>query len=208
MGRRLGKRRRKVALAEAPLSTDRKGPVDRRATDLLRNAEVAIAVVDDPYPLERGDKITTLRSLRDDPLERLHIRAMIDDAQRDAGKEYRADLERSEIGNVRAIDPSKEAVDGGRIVEAISETQRRAVKRVSEAGAVMGMLAESIVRAVLSGNLFPAQVAVARGFTSEREKGHYAWIFRKALEQLAVFYGTSNKLSYKRMDDPTARTRR
>ena len=36
---------------------------DRRAKDLLRNAEVAAIEVDDPLALEPGEKIVTLRSI-------------------------------------------------------------------------------------------------------------------------------------------------
>ena len=45
---------------------------DRRSTDLPRNAEVAAVEVDDPLALKPGEKIVTLRSLRNDPLARLH----------------------------------------------------------------------------------------------------------------------------------------
>lgn len=41
---------------------------DRRSRDLPRNAEVAAIEVDDPLALEPGDKIVTLRSIRNDPL--------------------------------------------------------------------------------------------------------------------------------------------
>ena len=41
---------------------------DRRSRGLLRNAEVAAVEVDDPLALEPGEKIVTLRSLRNDPL--------------------------------------------------------------------------------------------------------------------------------------------
>src|SRR5437868_8808650 len=123
MGRRLGKKRRKVSVAEMPMATDRPGPVDRRANDLLRNAQVIAVEVDDPYALEPGDKVLAFRSLRDDPIERLHCRGMIDDAQRDAGRAYRDDLQLAEIGGARAIDPSKEAVDGGAPPEMYSEAR-------------------------------------------------------------------------------------
>lgn len=188
MGRRLGKKRRRVSVAEMPMVTDR-GPADRRATDLLLKAQVVAVEVDDPYALEPGDKIVAFRSLRDDPLARLHCRQMIDDAQYAAGKDYRRDLELIEIGGARAIDPTKEAVDGGRHVERDSDAYGRAHARLAEAGRLMGQLQESIVRAVVSGNLFPAQVAVHRGFTSQRDQDHYAWIFRRSLDVLAVFYG-------------------
>jgi hypothetical protein len=53
---------------------------DRRTRDLPRNAEVAAVEVDDPFGLEPGDKIVTLRSIRNDPLGRLHTHRQIDEA--------------------------------------------------------------------------------------------------------------------------------
>lgn len=189
MGRRLGRKRGRVSLAEAPLTTDRAGPVDRRATNLTRLAEVVAVEVDDPYALNPGDKVLAFRSLRDDPLGRLHCRKMIDDAQYAAGKDYRRDLELAEFGGARAIDPTREAVDGGGTMpEGLTDRQREAVTRLIGAGRAMGLLQESIVRAVIAGNLFPAQVAVARGFSARRVQDHYAWLFRQALDALAVFY--------------------
>lgn len=188
MGRRLGKRRRKVTLAEAPLVTD------RRASDLLRNAQVVAVEVDDPYALEPGEKVLALRSLRDDPIERLFVRRQIDQAQRDAGAAYRRDLELAEFGGAKAIDPTKEAVDGGGLIpEPFSESRSEATQRLVKAGQRMGLLQESIVRAVISGNLFPGQVAVRRGFSSRREQESYAWLFRKALDVLAEFYRMASK---------------
>jgi hypothetical protein len=175
-----------------PMLADRRGPVERKATDLLRNAQVVAVEVDDPYALEPGDKVLAFRSLRDDPIERLFVRGMIDAAQRDAGAAYRRDLELAEFGGARAIDPTKEAVDGGRFVEPFTDLQRKATARLIEAGRVLGLFAESILRAVVSGNLFPGQVAVARGFTTKRDQSHYRWIFRKALEQLSEVYGTAS----------------
>jgi hypothetical protein len=43
---------------------------DRKAQDLPLNAEVADVEVDDPLALEPGEKIVTLRSIRNDPLAR------------------------------------------------------------------------------------------------------------------------------------------
>jgi hypothetical protein len=55
--------------------------VHRRSRDWPRNAEVAAVEVDDPFGLEPGDKIVTLRSVRKDPLGRLHTHHQIDEAQ-------------------------------------------------------------------------------------------------------------------------------
>src|ERR1700682_3952999 len=60
---------------------------DRRSRDLLRNAEVAAIEVDDPLGLDPGDKIVTLRSIRNDPLARLHTHRQIDEAQYQGGRE-------------------------------------------------------------------------------------------------------------------------
>ena len=58
---------------------------DRRSHDLPRNAEVATIEVDDPMALEPGEKIVTLRSIRNDPLARLHTHRQIDAVSGRAG---------------------------------------------------------------------------------------------------------------------------
>ena len=86
---------------------------DRRARDLLRNAEVATVEVDNPLALEPGEKIVALRSIRNDPLGRLHSHRQIDEAQYQGGRAFQADWEKAERGP-RAVDPTREYVDGGR----------------------------------------------------------------------------------------------
>src|ERR1700733_15798797 len=85
---------------------------DRRSTDLPRNAEVAAIEVDDPLALEPGEKIVTLRSIRNDPLGRLHSRRQIDEAQYRGGRAFQDDWEKAERGP-QAVDPTREYVDGG-----------------------------------------------------------------------------------------------
>jgi uncharacterized protein (DUF2342 family) len=103
-------------------------------------------------------------------------------------------LELAEIGNVKAIDPTKEAVDGGQLPESLSEPQRRAMARLTEAARIMGQFAESVVRGVLRSNVTPSQLAIARGFATRREQLQYGWIFRRALEELAMMYGYVTKV--------------
>src|SRR4030088_2546821 len=85
---------------------------DRRSRDLLRNAEVAAVEVDDPLALEPGEKIVTLRSIRNDPLARLHTHRQIDEAQYQGGRAFQSDWEKAERGP-QAVDPTREYVDGG-----------------------------------------------------------------------------------------------
>ena len=92
---------------------------DRRSNDLPRNSEVAAVEVDDPLALEPGEKIVTLRSLRNDPLGRLHSHHQIDEAQYQGGRAFQDDWEKAERGP-QAVDPTREYVDGGRPREPIT----------------------------------------------------------------------------------------
>src|SRR6202171_2024984 len=98
---------------------------DRRSRDLPRNAEVAAVEVDDPLGLEPGEKIVTLRSIRNDPLARLHTHRLIDEAQYQGGRAFQDDWEEAERGP-QAVEPSREYVDGARMREPITEGQRTA----------------------------------------------------------------------------------
>ena len=93
---------------------------DRRSRDLPRNAEVAAVEVDDPLALEPGEKIVTLRSIRNDPLGRLHSHRQIDEAQYQSGRAFQDDWEKAERGP-QAVDPSREYADGGQTMEQIGQ---------------------------------------------------------------------------------------
>src|ERR1700753_4243276 len=98
--------------------------VDRRSRDLPLNAAVAAVEADDPFAREPGDKIVTLRSLRNDPLGRLHSHRQIDEAQYQGGRAFQNDWERAERGP-QAVDPSRDYVDGGRAGGPITEGPRK-----------------------------------------------------------------------------------
>src|SRR3979490_1699481 len=93
-------------------------------------AEGAAFEVDDPLALEPGEKIVTLRSIRNDPLGRLHSHRQVDEAQYQGGRAFQSDWEKAERGP-QAVDPTREYVDGGRSREPITEGQRKAVLRLN-----------------------------------------------------------------------------
>jgi hypothetical protein len=121
---------------------------NRQATDLLRNARVAVDDVPDPYG-QPGEKIRVFRSIRDDILAEMRSRGEIDQAQYDAGRKYERYAEQAEIGSVQAIDTSKPKVDGGRGYEGLTGAQIDAVRQLSEAARVLGPRGETIVRTIL-----------------------------------------------------------
>lgn len=165
---------------------------DRRTSDLVRGAEVATIEVDDPLALEPGDKLTLMRSTRDDPLAKLHSRSQIDDAQYWGGRAFQADWEKAERGP-RAIDPSKEAVDGGQLPEPITEGQRRATLRLNRAMRDLGADGAAITQEVLVHRLTTAQIGHRRGLTGERWEKYFGNRFRECLDRLAMVYGFATK---------------
>jgi hypothetical protein len=159
---------------------------DRLSTDLLANAKVAPVIVDDP--LSRGDKIAVMRSIRDDVLAEMLSRREIDQAQFDAGRKYEALCEQCELGSVQAIDPRKEAVDGGKGYEGITDRQIDAVRHLGEAARILGPKGESMVRFVLiSRRPFSALGLSQRATSAARIK------FFTYLEILAEFWGCATR---------------
>jgi hypothetical protein len=161
---------------------------DRRSRDLPRNAEVAAAEVDDPLGLEPGDKIVTLRSIRNDPLGRMHSHRHVDEAQYQGGRALQADWEKAERGP-RAVDPTREYVDGGQIREAITESQRQAVLRLNRAERELGADGAALVHEVLILGMTMEQVGERRGLRAQRWNDYFARRFRECLDRLALMYG-------------------
>jgi hypothetical protein len=159
---------------------------DRRSTDLLRNAMVSPIEVDDP--LEMGSKLIVMRSIRNDPLAGLHARQFIDDAQFWGGRSFQKDFEAAERGP-RAIDPSKEFVDGGLLPEPITESQQKAAHKLGEIYRALGLNGSTLTENVLIHGLTIEQVCVARGASSELEKKYLGRRFRECLDCLAKIYG-------------------
>ena len=161
---------------------------DRRSCDLPRNAEVAAIEVDDPLGLEPGEKIVTLRSIRNDPLGRLHSHRQIDEAQYRGGRAFQEDWEKAERGP-RAVDPGREYVDGGQMREPITERQRKAVLRLNRAERELGADGSALVHEVLISGMTMEQIAQRRGLRSQRWMDYFARRLQECLDRLALLYG-------------------
>lgn len=159
---------------------------DRRSTDTLAAGEYGPMVVDDPY--ERGGKVATLRQLRSDPLARLHSHRQIDDAQFAAGRAYQNDREIAERG-ARAIDPTKEAVDGGMQPEALTDRQIKARKRLIKIERDLGRRLMRVLDAVLIDGQTIGQLSQS---TVQSVLKLHGALFRVALNELATIYSFSN----------------
>ena len=156
----------------------------------MRNAQVAVDEVDDPWT--PGDKIVVLRSTRNDPLADMKAKSQIDQCDYIAGRHWQAAYENAEIGHVRAIDPGKEAVDGGRLPEVLTDQQRRAVQDLKAARGALGAEGNALVVDVLAKGWSIMQASVERGRTSERDRRYIGDRFRECLKTLAIRFGYSN----------------
>ena len=161
---------------------------DRRSRDLPRNAEVAAIEVDDPLALEPGEKIVTLRSIRNDPLARLHSHHQIDEAQYQGGRAFQGDWERAERGP-QAVDPTRQYVDGVQRREAVTEAQRQAVLRLNRIERELGADGSALVHDILVSGMTIDQVGQRRGLHSQRWRDYFSRRFQECLDRLALIYG-------------------
>jgi len=171
---------------------------DRRSRDLPLHAEVAAVEVDNPLALDPGEKIVALRSIRNDPLGRLHSHRQIDEAQFQAGRAFQSDWEKAERGP-RAVDPTRDFVDGGQGREPISESQRKAVLRLNRAERELGADGSALVHDVLVQGLTMEQVGRRRDLSTQRWQDYFSKRFRECLDRLALLYGfaTEHPISVK-----------
>lgn len=161
---------------------------ERIASDLPINSRVAIAVVSDPYS-ETGEQIAVIRSVRDDPLADMRSRGVIDEAMFWAGRKWQSLHECSEIGPIGAIDPTREAVDGGKPRDPITDRQIDAFRQLDKARRELGMIGERLVKDVLGGGMTIGQVADKWGHSSAREQNYISRRFRESLETLGQLWG-------------------
>jgi len=161
---------------------------DRRSHDLPYNAEVATVEVDDPFALQHGDKIVALRSVRNDPLGRLHAHRQIDDSQYRGGRAFQGEWEKAERGP-RAVDITREYVDGGERREPITEGQRQAVLRLQRAEHELGADGSMLVHEVLILGMTMEQVGQKRGLRTQRWQDYFARRLKECLDRLALIYG-------------------
>lgn len=120
---------------------------DRQAKDLLRNAKVVPVEVEDPY--EPGAKILAIRSTRDDPIADMLARGHIDQCEFETARHWQRLYEGAEIGGARGIDPSKEAVDGGRMADVLTDRQVKATKELKRARDELGAAGNWLIVSVL-----------------------------------------------------------
>ncbi|SFJ79995.1 hypothetical protein [Bradyrhizobium sp. cf659] len=172
---------------------------DRRSREVPFNAEVAEVEIDNPLALDPGEKIMAIRSIRSDPLGRLHSHHQIDEAQYRGGRAFQNDWERAERGP-QAMDPTREYVDGARTREPVTESQRQAVLRLNRVERELGTDGAALVHDVLVLGLTMDQIGQRRAVRTQRWNDYFARRFRECLDRLALIYGFATEAGAQRAD--------
>ena len=172
-------------------------PHDRRSRDAPFNAELAEVEVDNPLALDPGEKIMAVRSIRSDPLGRLHSHHQIDEAQYRGGRAFQNDWERAERGP-QAVDTTREYVDGTGTREPVTESQRQAVLRLNRVERELGADGSALVYDVLVLGLTMDQIGELRAVRTQRWNDYFARRFRECLDRLALIYGFATEAGTQR----------
>jgi hypothetical protein len=141
----------------------------------------------------RPHKVKKVQNLRGDPLGLMHARRQLNsergddgEARYQAGRQWQRDYEAAEISNLRAIDFTRDVVDGGKLADPMSDRRTRAMAALARYDKALGPEGFHLVRDVLGRRLFIHEVVRARGYSGrERTLNYYADRFRECLETLA-----------------------
>jgi hypothetical protein len=166
---------------------------DRRSRDLPFNAGLSEVGVDSPLALDLDE----MRSIRNDPLGRLHSHHQIDEAQYRGGRAYQNDWERAERAP-QAMDPTREYVEGARSREPATESQRQAVLRLNRVERELGTDGAALVQDALVLGLTMDQIGQRRAVRTQRWNDYFARRFRECLDRLALVYGFATDTSARR----------
>jgi hypothetical protein len=164
----------------------------RRKTRVTLARDTATVEVDNPLhapgsPRQVPRRITAMRSLRDDPLARLHDRRQIGEAEYRAGRDFQRLLEATELGRMRTNDPGREPVDGGAgFRDGLNEREVQAFRQLARLWPVLGKDGSALCRAFLGERQFLPAIAAARGLPADQATLRYLGRrLRECLETLA-----------------------
>lgn len=138
--------------------------------------------------------ITVIRSLKDDPLGRMHARHQIDQAEYLAGRAYQECYVKAQLSHYGSIsDLSEKGVDGGGRIEPLTEARQRALQKLRVIDHALGKRHGSegvmLVRDVLGEGYSIEAAARRRASQSERSTRSWGWLFRRCLSVIAYKFG-------------------
>ena len=168
----------------------------RRRTKVTLAGDTGSVEIDNPFhapgsPRHVPRRVSAVRSLRDDPLARLHDRRQISDSEYRAGRDFQKLLEEAELGRMRTNDPSREPVDGGiGFRDGVTDREVRAFRQLARLWPILGKDGSAMLRAFLGERQFLATIASTRGLAADQQTLRYLGRrIRECLATLATEFG-------------------
>lgn len=166
-----------------------------------RQAQVAIVEVDNPMyaPIHAGapgnpKAITVAVNLKEGPIAWMRHKKIINDAQKLAADHFRKLWENCGGAGAKAMDTTREIVDGGGAKETITDRQIDAGLKLKECRAVIGHRAYAIVEKVCGEGY-----SINDFSHTQREKKTNADYLKDALTDLSYHFGYASRPGQQRL---------
>lgn len=132
-------------------------------------------------------------SMRESPVVWMHCHGRIDDAQLQAASRFRGLYERTGGSGVKAMDTTKEPVQGGIMTDGLTDAKMDAAKELVAVRRRLGPVGYELVEAVCGQCLWLREL-----FPARRTQDRQADRLRDCLDALALFWGYRNSGVMKR----------
>lgn len=146
-----------------------------------------------PDPMEPGRTMIAQVNVRESSIDHMASRGRINAAQEEAGQRFRKLWEKAAVGRNKAMDTSKEPVDGGGVGDPISDDLVRAAEELSKVLRVTGQAGAQLLIAIVGEGKRIEDVASnwsrAGGIvTGRRAEGYVTGRMIEALDELVRFW--------------------
>lgn len=175
VGKRRGRKRKAVPVTVSPL--------------------VIMVEVENPYfsgahfeDATNPRKITAAMSMRESPAIWMHQHKQLDDAQAACASRFRRHFEAAGGSGAKAMDTTKEPVDGGKVEDGITDSKVDAAKQLFRARAVLDVYEYRIVEQVCGQCIWIKDLVA-----SKRAQLVMAQDLRVALDKLAMLWGYARR---------------
>ncbi len=128
---------------------------------------------------------------RESSIAAMRARGQIDDDQLEAAERFRKIYEMSGQGGVKALDWTKERVDGGRVTDGLPATRMDALTQLNGLEKVLGKFPYALCVHIVGErkSIKRAAMDMRGGDLTKDEIKNFGWLLRQSLDSLAILWG-------------------
>lgn len=144
-------------------------------------------------PMEPGQRYEATVNVRESSIDHMASRGRINTAQSEAGQRFRRLWEKAAVGRNQAMDPSKECVDGGGMMDPISDDLVKASVELAKIMRVAGPVGSQLLIALVGEGRRIEDTAkdwsrAGGAVKGERAEGYVTGRLIEALDDIVSFY--------------------